>query len=569
MSEGTGEVLRQLEASPWFQIGRKSAEAYARHEEWLFRRVETIEFADLRSVKRSISVDFEMPRCGLPCLGDWAARGTALVPVSVLHKWPPLIGFQLVGPEGHPLSLYREATRRKLNFGLLLGMADRALALGESAREQAFWCLRRGVALRLEWPARERLPLALRQELARIVHRPEPKQADVRDAVNHLRSELNGRLGDALESASERVRDEVANQIVLTVDLAARLAGSSILWVAVEGKPGTDRIVKFSYFDEYSRRRPELAGEPTVSSGGGADRLRSTVGSGWRRLATSCAWRRGTLFIALPHAGRHVRYHLDVLPPQGSLELVKVDALALPPAEGSEDVGVRSVAEIARDSLDLDLPDEWVGPQSSRYFMTYGKPTKLADATARSSPVVGGRMGDDEEASAEIADRRAHIYLGARSAPSHRVFLQVKLAAPRWGFITACAIAALMITALMSTAYVSLSSIAGHLEATVVLFSVVPVVLGYVLVRPGESALEHEHVTGVRLMALISGATPIFGALVLVFTSTKTKEHPPDLTLVRPIWLVLLIVSGLMAAGLVVSWLSPRYWERRKRVLKD
>jgi hypothetical protein len=86
MSEGTAETLRLLEAPLWFEIGRESAEAYSRHEEWLFRRVETIEFGDRRLVKRKISIDFEIPRCGLPCLLDLAAPDTALVPVSVLHS---------------------------------------------------------------------------------------------------------------------------------------------------------------------------------------------------------------------------------------------------------------------------------------------------------------------------------------------------------------------------------------------------------------------------------------------------------------------------------------------------
>jgi hypothetical protein len=107
----------------------------------------------------------------------------------------------------------------------------------------------------------------------------------------------------------------------------------------------------------------------------------------------------------------------------------------------------------------------------------------------------------------------------------------------------------------MSIAYASLTSAALHLEPTVVLLSVVPVVLGYVLVRPGEDALERYHVSGVRAMALLSGATPILGALTLVLTHTTALDSPPDLTLARPIWLALLVISGLMAAGLVLSLL--------------
>ncbi len=378
------------------------------------------------------------------------------------------------------------------------------------------------------------LPLPLRQELAAIVHCPEPAEDDIQHAVYQLSSELNARLGDALQYASRPVRDEVAKRIALTVELAARLADSSILWVAVGGAPGTDRIVKFSYFAEYTVRARRL-----------------------KQWAHSCSWQRNRILIPLPHAGRHVRFHLDVLGPPGGLDLVSVDTFALPPAKDSN-VGVRPLAEIASESIEPS--DELVGPQSSRY-MDYGKPIMLASATTKSTRAIGARRGDDDEASAAIADNRAHIYLGATSAPSHRVFAQVSLAAPKWGFITACAITALMVTALMATAYVSLGSIAVHAEATVVLLAVTPVVLGYVLVRSGESALERGRVSGVRTMAMISGAMPIVGAAALVFTSTKVREHPPDLTLVRPIWLILLIVSVLMAAGLVASWLSPRHRE--------
>jgi hypothetical protein len=77
--------------------------------------------------------------------------------------------------------------------------------------------------------------------------------------------------------------------------------------------------------------------------------------------------------------------------------------------------------------------------------MDYGKPIPLASTSSTSDP----RSETDAEASAEIIDRRAHVYLGASGAPSHRVLLQVKLAATRNGFFQGCMIAALMVAALM------------------------------------------------------------------------------------------------------------------------
>ena len=198
------DTLRGLSGSSWFGVGRDTAAAYLAHEEWLYRRVETVEFIDRHSVRRSISVDFEIPR-GLPCLHDRASQGSVLVPISVLHKWPPLMGFNLVGPTGHPTSRYTATTNKQLDFGLLLGMADRALAVGESRGERELWERRRRVARRLGMREPERLAPVVRRELAAVVHDPDPAQTAVAQAVNGLRTELNTRLRGAL--ARERMLD--------------------------------------------------------------------------------------------------------------------------------------------------------------------------------------------------------------------------------------------------------------------------------------------------------------------------------------------------------------------------
>jgi hypothetical protein len=525
MSECSGETLRHLTESFWFGIGRDSAAVYGAHEDWLYRRVETIEFIGRHSVKRSVSVDFEVP-CGLPSLGDRAPVGTALVPISVLYKWPPLMGFDFIGPTGHPTSRYLGTTNKQLDFGLLLGMAGRALALDGDNGEGACWHRCRGRARRHSETEPELTP-ALRRELATVVHDPNPSQTAVAQAVNGLRTELNERLDGALKAEELRDSGELATRIAVTVDLAARLAGSSILWVAINSVRRTDQIVKFSYLDE--------SGAPE---------------GWWKRRSIACSWAPRRLIIPLPHAGRHVRYHLDIPAPHGGVEPVAVDAMAFPPAEGAEDVEVTSVENLARKYARLDLPDEWVGPESSRYFMDYGEPLLLA-STSPPDRDADDRTATDQTASAEIVDRRTHVYLGPRSAPSHRVVLQIKFAASRQGFVGGCLFAAMTIAVLMSAVFFRLTSAALSLEATVVLLSVVPVVLGYVLVRPDEEALERYHIGGVRLMAMISGATPIVGALILILTHTSSSS---DLTSIRPIWGGLVFISWVMAAGLAVGY---------------
>ncbi len=559
MAQSADETLTQLTESFWFGIGRSTAAVYASRKEWLFRRVESIEFIGRRSVVRSVSVDFEIP-AELPDLGDRAAKGTALVPISVFQKWPPLMGFSFVGPEGHPASLYLRATNKKLDFGLLLGMSDFALALGERRIDRCSRELRRRIARRVRQPRPERLPVELRRELAALVGNARPGQAAVANAANRLKAELERQLEHALESERSRGGSEIATRIAATVDLAAQLAGSSILWVPVVGTQGTDRIVKFSYLDEYRASRLDRPDEADIDEPGKSEiGWRRATEAWWKRFLIACSWRQRTLLIPLPHAGRYTRYHLDIRAPHGSVELVEAQAMAFPPAgdnDGVRDAQVRSVRNLARIYPALDIPDEFVGPDSSRFLMDYGEPTVLANTS--SSPDWGREHspGREREASAQIVDRRAHVYLGARSAPSHRVFLQVKLAATRHGFILGCVMAAITIAVLVSVAYANLKSAALHLEPTVVLLSAVPVVLGYVLVRPGEHALERYHIAGVRAMALVSGAMPILGALTLVLTHKGSAVgSPPDLTWAKPIWRGLLVGTRLTAVGLVLSWL--------------
>jgi len=550
MSRYSDETLRQLTEPSWFEIGRSSADAYACNQDWLFRRVEAIEFVGPRSVRRSISVDFEVPK-GLPDLGKRAAKGTALVPISVLQKWPPLMDFHLVDPVGQPASRYLRTTNRKLDFGLLLGMADRTLALGEGRAKRVSWKLRRKSARCIGRAEPARLAPPLLRELAVMVQNSNPSQTDVAHAVNELGIELEGRLSEALDRERLHDSERIATQIAATVDLAARLADNSILWVAVQGTPGTDRIVRFSYLGAYGAKLPQFT-EGAGKQGEG--RPRRTVRL-WKRLAIRCSWRRRTLHIPLPHAGRQVRYHLDVRAPEGSVEFVEAKAMAFPPATADQGgASVRSVPSLARQYRGLDVPDEWVGPESGGFYMDYGKPIPLARTSSTRDRDGKAPAEADTEASAEIIDRRAHVYLGTSGAPSHRVFLQVKLAAPRSGFIQGCMMAAVAIAFLMWFAYANLSSAALHVEPTVVLLSVVPVVLGYVLARPDEQTLERYHVTGVRTMALLSGATPIIGALTLVLTDKGGAADPmPNLTVVEPIWLGLAIFSVVMALGLIGS----------------
>lgn len=529
-----GETLNELTGSFWFRIGNQSAEVFECHKKWLFRRVESIEFVDRRSVLRSVSVDFEVPK-HLPSLEDRAPEDTFLVPVAVIQKWPPTMDFHLVDQQGHTLSRYLGVTTDRLDLGLLCGTIDLALGAAGSWR---------------------RLDSRLLERIAEIIRHPRPSQTVVAGMVNELSNDLQ-RASRPTPEVMRSERQELSESVAKVVDLVARLAAGTILWVAVRGPTGADRIVKFSYLGAHLVKRPKFGRdqEQTSRIARFAEWARATP----RRIAISCSWKKRNLLIPLLHTGREVRYHLDIRAPGGSVEMLEATALGLRSAgEESEELplppeSVSVVTFAEKYPRRLAPPDEWVGPEDSGYFMDYGRPRLLASTR----PYDDDEDEDDrpDGASAEISDRQAHVYLGPRGAPSHRVLLQLKLTGARQGLIQGCAAAAVVIMLLMIAVWVGLDAAKDHVDGIVVLLSVVPVVLGYVVVSPDEQPFEHEHLKGVRTLALLSGALPIFGALFLVLTDQGPKDAA-DITIVRPAWTVLTSLSIVVAALLVLSWFN-------------
>jgi hypothetical protein len=547
------DALTQLSSDVWFTHGRATAPAYARSEEWLSRRVEAIEFVDRRSVRRTVTVDFEIPK-GLPSMGDRAAKGTVLVPIAVMQKWPPTMDFQLTDAKGHALSRYKGTTTQKLDFGLLLGMIDLVLG-GHRTESWATRHIRDGrIGRRFAHPPSDQIDRSLLVELAEIVENPEPGQERVTRAMNRLNTLVQD-VHPFRPGASPRGMGAFEDGVARTVDLAGRLCAGSILWVPVPGPVGDDRIVKFSYLGAHLVSRPKFPDHPSNSA--------LELG---KRLAVSCAWRRRTMIIPLLHTGRDVRYHLNIRAPEGSVEMERVTALAMPAADGTNAEGGEpkslSVAALAAEYRALDQPDEWVGPESIGYLMDYGAPERLACSSPTES------VNGNPDATAQIIDRQAHVYLGKKGAPSHRVLLQVKLNAGREGFIRACFLAASAFALLMWLVFDRLEEASIHAEMTVVLLSVIPAILGYVVVSPNEQPFEHEHLKGVRTMALISGIIPLFGALLLILTMKKGHAMDADFPWIRPIWRDLAFLSTAIAAALGLSYLlaaPPRPRNGRSR----
>jgi hypothetical protein len=255
------EDTQRTRKDAWQRVGRGTALAYSMHADWLFRRVETIEFVGTGSVKRHISVDFAVPP-GLPSLRKRAAKGTKLVPISVYYKWPPLMGFDFLDPDGKPTSLYRRATNKELDYGVLLGMVD-LVALSTFDHKPSRKELKKRAKKIAKNPV---LDPCLQCELKALIDKRSPHWPDVQRTANKLRDELTEKFAGPPIGG----RKDIDGQIAATVDLAGRLADSSILWIGVDGEPGTDRIAKFSYNDHYIPKE--------------GSRLRASLSRVWRQV---------------------------------------------------------------------------------------------------------------------------------------------------------------------------------------------------------------------------------------------------------------------------------------------
>lgn len=270
------------------------------------------------------------------------------------------------------------------------------------------------------------------------------------------------------------------------LDLVGLLAARSMLWVPLQGTQPRDCIVKFSYFDKIEQAPRRLP----------------------LRVLTTLGWREQTIFVALPHSGLHTRYHLEVLAPPGAgIEIMAARTLAFPGAT---------------------LPE----PPESR------------------QEHAGSPQDDEPTGSARVVDRRVHIYHPFRSAPSHRMFLQLRWAASREGYVTGCVTSAAIIALVMSVSQAWLTQISRGTDSTIVLLAVIPVVLGSILVKPAEHMLERGWVVGIRSMALLAGAIPIAGAFLLLLA----KDEPGN-PAVRTVWSVLTLASWAIVTSLTVSWI--------------
>ena len=93
---------------------------YARMDKWIRRRVEKITFVDARTVRRQVSVDFELPL--VPPLDKRMEPPVYLVPLALLHK-EPLVGFDLRDEGGSSLPVLTKEENGFVTWSALASIA--------------------------------------------------------------------------------------------------------------------------------------------------------------------------------------------------------------------------------------------------------------------------------------------------------------------------------------------------------------------------------------------------------------------------------------------------------------
>jgi hypothetical protein len=112
--------------------------------------------------------------------------------------------------------------------------------------------------------------------------------------------------------------------------------------------------------------------------------------------------------------------------------------------------------------------------------------------------------------------------------------------------------AAVLLAIVMTMFTIAAGPIAAtHSDAAVTALLIVPLLMGYLVFRPGEHPLVRRHLAGVRLLVLASGSIPVVAAIVLL-----VHRHP-NAANTRPFWIVLTILAWLISGALTMSWLLP------------
>lgn len=212
--EYTGPVWLSWSAQrPNFDLGLDVYHFVTSMTEWIHRRVEQVDFVDDRSVRRRVSVDFELPmNLSQTLIGG---QPHCLVPLAILRK-EPLVGFDLHDEAGGSIPLLTREQNSFASWSLMV-------AIGEAAARNGGHTLP--------------LPLDVLADLRTLV-------TEVGDQpLKALRSFTKPGRRETKPLRRALMRDEVFRNYV------EALAENFLLFVLVPHELSIRRVIKFSYVE--------------------------------------------------------------------------------------------------------------------------------------------------------------------------------------------------------------------------------------------------------------------------------------------------------------------------------
>jgi len=327
-------------------------------------------------------------------------------------------------------------------------------------------------------------------------------------------------LGTVIENAARDLPPDERHRWRQTLLVASSLASNSLLWARLQGEFGKRTIVKIAFQDETKR---ELI-----------------VG---RRILTSLSWAPKRVIVPFPNAGEGNSLHIQVDPPpelrihRARLQLV--DPLE-PPAT--------PLGKPKRSKRRREL--WWTFKNTVKW--RFGRNLRSGPAPSSVEPTLlpeEVRPSSGEPYSWETDDR-AYLYVSGERKQA--AVAEIDLAVDERIHLKSSAVATSgAIMFLLTFATVLAAGMTKHVEASTTLFLLVPALLGYLVIRPGEHPLLREHLAGIRVLLLAAGALPVVAAAILLSFSDPTG---PD---VRWWWFGLAVTSLLITGALVLSLLLP------------
>ncbi|HEX2149418.1 MAG TPA: hypothetical protein VHI31_04500, partial [Actinomycetota bacterium] len=236
---------------PDLELGSYLYEIWLAGNSWVKRRVETVDFLGAGSLRRRVSVDFQIPESGF-----MFGVSPRPIPLALLEK-RPLIDFDITDEAGGVLPVCTRAENCFAAWSMLAAVASVEMEY-----------------LEVDEPLR-----------------------DIEDLWKDLRAIAFGEPAAAFAvlSSFETAPDPVRSGLAVSsyFDSVARtLAELFMLLVPVRGTPGDRRVIKFKYIEVLNR-----------------------LGSGWERFTETMGWKPARFEFSAPAVGECESYHFELAAP--------------------------------------------------------------------------------------------------------------------------------------------------------------------------------------------------------------------------------------------------------------